>query len=203
MGIPDSPRTGLLEALVSITAERGLDQVSIREVAAEAGVSVGTVQYYCRSKDEMLEMAFRHVLERMSERAAGTPRTGSVTQLLRRALREFLPLDDLRRRECRTYLAFAARAAVTPSLAGVQHELLGEMRRRCEEVFRAAKEAGEASRDFDPKAAAAVTTALVDGLLLHMLTDPTGLRGATAVRLLDEHLRQFLRDVDGTDGSAG
>lgn len=180
-------------------AERGLDQVSIREVAAEAGVSVGTVQYYCRSKDEMLEMAFRHILQRMSDRAAGTQRTGTVTQVLRRALQEFLPLDDLRRRECRVYLAFAARAAVTPRLAEVQHELLGEMRGRCAQVFQAAKDSGEAAGDFDPKAAAAVTTALVDGLLLHMLTDPSGLRGTTAVRMLDDHLRQFLVEVDVAD----
>ncbi len=197
----ESPQERLLDALVSITAERGLDQVSIREVAAEAGVSVGTVQYYCRSKDEMLEMAFRHILNRMSDRAAGTQRTGTVTQVLRRALQEFLPLDDLRRRECRVYLAFAARAAVTPRLAEVQHELLGDMRRRCAKVFQAAKDSGEATRDFDPKAAAAVTTALVDGLLLHMLTDPRGLRGPTAVRMLDDHLRQFLHDV-GNAGSA-
>lgn len=195
----ESPKTRLLDALVSITAERGLDQVSIREVAAEAGVSVGTVQYYCRSKDEMLEMAFRHILQRMSDRAAGTQRTGTVTQVLRRALQEFLPLDDLRRRECRVYLAFAARAAVTPRLAEVQHELLGEMRGRCAQVFQAAKDSGEATGDFDPKAAAAVTTALVDGLLLHMLTDPSGLRGTTAVRMLDDHLRQFLVDVDVAD----
>jgi AcrR family transcriptional regulator len=192
----ESPRDRLLDALVSITAERGLDQVSIREVAAEAGVSVGTVQYYCRSKDEMLEMAFRHILNRMSDRAAATARSGTVTQVLRRALHEFLPLDDLRRRECRVYLAFAARAAVTPSLAEVQHELLGEMRGRCADVFAAAKESGEAIADFDPKEAAAVTTALVDGMLLHMLTDPTGLRGTTAVRLLDDHLGRYLRVDD-------
>ena len=41
--------------------------------------------------------------------------------------------------------------------------------------FQAAKDAGEATSEFDPKEAAVVTTALVDGLLLHMLTDPTGL----------------------------
>ncbi|HEX5089977.1 MAG TPA: TetR/AcrR family transcriptional regulator [Nocardioides sp.] len=188
----ESARDRVLDALVSITAERGLDQVSIREVAAEAGVSVGTVQYYCRSKDQMLETAFRHILTRITDRAAATSRSGSVAQALRRALHEFLPLDDLRRRECRVYLAFAARAAVTPGLAEVQHELLGEMRRRCAEVFAAAQESGEVVTDFDPKDAAAVTTALVDGMLLHMLTDPTGLRGTTAVRLLDDHLGRYL-----------
>ncbi len=192
----ESPRDRLLDALVSITAERGLDQVSIREVAAEAGVSVGTVQYYCRSKDEMLEMAFRHILNRMSDRAARTPRSGTVTQVLRRALHEFLPLDDLRRRECRVYLAFAARAAVTPRLAEVQHELLGAMRGRCAGVFQAAVEAGEATAEFDPTEASVVTTALVDGMLLHMLTDPTGLRRQQAIRLLDDHLRRYLHVED-------
>ena len=190
--MPESPKDRLLDALVTITAERGLDQVSIREVAAEAGVSVGTVQYYCRSKDEMLEMAFRHILNRMSARAAATPRSGTVTQVLRRALHEFLPLDDLRSRECRVYLAFAARAAVTPRLAEVQHELLGDMRGRCAGVFQAAKDAGEATSEFDPKEAAVVTTALVDGMLLHMLTDPTGLRRTTATRMLDDHLRRYV-----------
>lgn len=44
-----------------------------------------------------------------------------------------------------------------------------------------------------------MTTALVDGLLLHMLTDPAGLRGATAVRMLDDHLQRYLRDVTNAD----
>ncbi len=192
----ESPRDRLLDALVAITAERGLDRVSIREVAAEAGVSVGTVQYYCRSKDEMLEMAFRHILGRMSDRAAGAQGAATVTEVLRHALHEFLPLDDLRRRESRVYLAFAARAAVTPRLAEVQRELLGEMRGRCAMVFQTAQEAGEAVTDFDPKEVAAVTTALVDGMLLHMLTDPSGLRGAAAIRMLDDHLRRYV-DVKG------
>ena len=37
-------RTQLTDALLSITATRGLDQVSVREVASAAGVSIGTVQ---------------------------------------------------------------------------------------------------------------------------------------------------------------
>jgi AcrR family transcriptional regulator len=187
----------VLDALVSITAERGLDRASIREIAAEAGVSIGTVQYYCRSRDEMLEMGFRYILERMAARVAAARPTSSrgptaVAPVLRQALHEFLPLDKLRLRECRVYLAFAARAAVMPQLASVQHELLGDMRRRCADVFRAAQANGEAIADFDPNDAAAVTTALVDGLLLHMLTDPTGLRGKAAVALLDQHLGRYL-----------
>ena len=186
------PKQRLLDALVSITARARSHHVSIREVASAAGVSIGTVQYYCRSKDEMLEMAFRHIMERMTERVTGSPRAGSVARVLRGALHEFLPLDDARRRECRVYLAFAARAAVTPRLAAVQHELLGDMRRRCADAFLVAQESGEAVSEFDAKQAAAVMTALVDGMPLHMLTDPTGLRPKAAVALLDQHLRRYV-----------
>lgn len=192
MVVSVQPRERLLEALVSITAEHGLDQVSIREVAARAGVSIGTVQYYCRSKDDMLEMAFRHIIDRMVARLDQAPASGPVGSTIRRALQEFLPLDDARRRECRVYLAFAARAAVTPRLAAVQHELLGDMRRRCAAAFALAVERHEAVADFDPVEAAAVTTALVDGVLLHMLTDPRGLRPKRAIALLDDHLRRYV-----------
>ena len=194
----DRPKDRLLDALVAITAERGLDQVSIREVAAHAGVSIGTVQYYTRTKDDMLEMAFRHILDRMSARVGTVTATGPIGATIRLALHEFLPLDDSRLLECRVYLAFAARAAVTPRLAAVQHELLGDMRDRCAAAFQVALDRGEAVTDFDPRAAAAVTTALVDGLLLHLLTDPAGLRTETALALLDEHLCRYVA-IDAPD----
>jgi hypothetical protein len=49
---------------------------------------------------------------------------------------------------------------------------------------------------------AAVTTALVEGVLLHMLTDLGGLGAQTAVRLLDDHLQRYLQ-VDVTDETTG
>lgn len=185
-------RQRLLDALVVITAERGLDQASIREVAAEAGVSIGTVQYYCRSKDQMLQMAFEYVIGRIIARAGSVEQTGVVGHVLRRGLLEFLPLDELRGVECRVYLAFAARAAVSPQLAQVQHALQGQMRAACAQAFAQARDRDEAVAGLDPEAAAAATAAMVDGLLLHMLTDPTGLPAETAIAVLDAHLRRFL-----------
>ena len=191
----DSARQRLLDALVAITAERGLDQVSIREVAAAAGVSIGTVQYYCRSKDEMLRMAFEYVIGRIIARSTGVERTGTVGSALRRGILESLPLDEDRGVEARVYLAFAARAAVSPELARVQHSFQTEMRGLCAQAFSLAVDQGQAVADFDPDTAAAATAALVDGLLLHLLTDPTGLPADTAVAVLDAHLRAYV-DID-------
>ncbi|HEX2805974.1 MAG TPA: TetR/AcrR family transcriptional regulator [Kineosporiaceae bacterium] len=181
-----------MDALVTITAERGLDQVSLREVARAAGVSVATVQYYCRSKDEMLRMAFEFVTSRITERATSIEKAGTVAAALRQGLLEFLPLDVERSLEARVYLAFAARAAVSADLARVLHAHLSEMRTLCAQAYRQARSRDETAADLDPEQAAAATAALVDGLLLHLLTDPAGLSADAAVAVLDQHLRGYL-----------
>ena len=185
-------RDQVLTAIVSIAAERGLDHVSIREVAAEAGVSIGTVQYYCRSKDELLVLGFRHIMDRINARVAGKRRSGQVAPVLRSALSEFLPLDRTRGREARAYLAFAAQAAFSPTLAAVQREVLSDLRKRCADTFRLAQERGQAKTDYVAADAAASTAALVDGLILHLLTDPKGLSKNAALRILDNHLGRYL-----------
>ena len=182
----------LLEAFLTITSERGLDLATMREVAAATGVSVGTVQYYFRTKDEMLLRAFEHTIGRITTRAAGIAREGPVGSVVRKVLLEFLPMDDLRRRESRVYLAFAARAAVTPALASYQHSLLAGLREQCAAAYRLAQERGEGVGEFVPESAAIETAALVDGLILQMLSDPDGLPPATASEVLDTHLRRYV-----------
>ena len=202
-------RERLLEALIGITAEQGLDGVSIREVAARAGVSIGTVQYYCHTKDEMLVMAFQHIAERIVSRVAGGEGAqarevdGTVGRRLEDALLELLPLDDHRSTESRVYLAFAARAAVVPELAAVQSSLMARLRAQLAAAFRAARDRGEARDDVDPELASAATAALVDGLLLHLLTDPAGLSPGAARQILQRHLGTHLRAGGGPGSPAG
>jgi AcrR family transcriptional regulator len=178
--VPVPARQRLLDALVNLTASQGLDGVSIREVAAAAGVSIGTVQYHCHNKDQMLVSA-----------PISTP-DEKIGSRLNRALLELLPLDEVRRTESRVYLAFAARAAVVPSLAKVQHTFLTELRDQCAAALQAARKAGETRSDVDPDQAAAGIAALVDGLLVHLLTDPTGLPEEEAVDVLRAHLSTLL-----------
>ena len=47
-------RKQLADAVMRLAATEGLEEVSLRHVAAEAGVSTGMVQHYFRTKDEMM-----------------------------------------------------------------------------------------------------------------------------------------------------
>ncbi|WP_166845336.1 TetR/AcrR family transcriptional regulator [Isoptericola sp. BMS4] len=57
-------RSQIVEAVERVMARDGVDAVTMRAVAAEAGVSLRLVQYYGKSKDELLLTALHHMSDR-------------------------------------------------------------------------------------------------------------------------------------------
>jgi AcrR family transcriptional regulator len=156
----------LADALMRLAAERGLEGVSLRHVAAEAGVSTGMVQHYFRTKDEMMTFALGMVMDRIRERSQAELAPASPRELVRGLLLQVLPLDETRRLENHVALAFLAYAAVKPSIASGLREVAAEMRTFLADQLRAAGTAG----GVDPERAAAGLLALVDGLGLQLLS---------------------------------
>ena len=62
-------RQQIADALLRTAATRGLHATGMREVAAEAGVSLRLVQYYFGTKEELLLAAMQHLAARFSARA--------------------------------------------------------------------------------------------------------------------------------------
>lgn len=57
----------LVEATLKLVSDVGFDRVTIRNVAREAGASVGSVHYYFANKDELLRAAIVHSEKRWRE----------------------------------------------------------------------------------------------------------------------------------------
>jgi TetR/AcrR family transcriptional regulator, regulator of biofilm formation and stress response len=57
-------RAELLEAAIHLIGAHGLDAVTHRAVAAEAGVPAASTSYYFRSKDDLIDEALRALAER-------------------------------------------------------------------------------------------------------------------------------------------
>lgn len=64
-------RAEILDATLALIARGGIDAVRYREVADEAGVPLGTVQYHFTARPALLEATFRHFLQRNSELLRG------------------------------------------------------------------------------------------------------------------------------------
>src|SRR3954468_6510376 len=72
-------RRQLAEAVVRIACSRGLQAVSMREVAAEAGVSLRLVQYYFHTKEELLAGTLRHLGEQLAARVQRRVMAGAAS----------------------------------------------------------------------------------------------------------------------------
>ncbi|MBW2458975.1 MAG: TetR family transcriptional regulator [Deltaproteobacteria bacterium] len=56
-------RWQILDATLGVVGDGGVDAVRHRRVAAEAGLPLGSITYYFRSRDELIRAAFEHFLE--------------------------------------------------------------------------------------------------------------------------------------------
>ena len=178
-----SGKASLTDSVLRIVAERGLDGVTIREVAAASGVSIGTVQHHFHSKDDLLAAAFQEVVRRTRGRLEDIRLGSDVRANLARVLRELLPLGAGRAVEARVYLAFSARAATAPRLAEIQQAVLAELHRGLVEAFALAW--GESASPTRCRTAAHATIALVDGLALHAVSSDGWLTSRRQTAALD------------------
>ncbi len=160
--------TAIIDAVTGIVAERGLDHVSVREVAAAAGVSIGTVQHYFPTKQEMLAAAYTEAAGRIRARLEALQLGRDARRNLSLVLRELLPLDEQRRGETRVYMAFAAAAATSPSLAEIQQAVLTELHTVLTDTFAGAW--GPTATPDRCLLAAHAAIALADGLAFHAVT---------------------------------
>ena len=194
----DARRRLIAEALWRVASRQGLDAVSLRHVAAEAGVSMGMVQHYFTTKEDMLRFALEtigeRVAQRIGQRVAALSDRSDPHGLVRTVLLEMLPLDEPRRLEAHVGFAFMARAAVQPGIAEHLREQYGQLRDFVAGQVRVAQLTGQTAAELDPDHEAVVLLSLLEGLAAHTLAGHRGPDAALAT--FNRHLRQLFQTND-------
>jgi AcrR family transcriptional regulator len=118
-------RAELADAAARLIARAGIESATMREVAAEAGLTTGALTHYFTDKRELLLTTFQASLaNRRSlrpERGAADPFDGLLA-----ALEGALPLDEDRRRHWMVTIACCAQAAGDPVLFTAQRDAYAE-----------------------------------------------------------------------------
>ncbi|MEU3711775.1 TetR/AcrR family transcriptional regulator [Streptomyces catenulae] len=176
-------RRQIADAVCRLAEERGLEGVTLRDVAARADVSMGAVQRCFRTKDEMLTFALTYIGERVTTRVSAriseSPAQSARTTV-GHAATELSLLRQEHRAEARVWLAFLAQATVSRPLA----EILRANYTALQEAFTALL--AQAAPEADASLEARTLLALVDGLTTHVLIDH--ISPAAALDVLDHHL---------------
>lgn len=157
----------LVEAVWSLAVRDGLEGVTLRKVAAEAGVSMGQVQHYYRAMDELVRDAMeRSVLElnaRIESSIAAIEAAGAE-DVLRQCLYAMVRLDEESVRLIRFSLAVLGRAMSDPSIAKVMAPTDDELRDFTAGLITAARAERGVERDADAKLDAEIAWAVAVSL---------------------------------------
>lgn len=158
----------IARAVWRLAARAGLESVSLREVAAEAGVSMGRVQHYFGTKEAMLlfglELAQQRMEARVVRRLERLPEPVGDEDVLRAALEEMLCEDPDTRQAIRVRVAYLPRALEDPRVAEVLFADDAELRAHAAEVVRAAQADHRASPGLDADREAHLMWSLASGL---------------------------------------
>jgi AcrR family transcriptional regulator len=190
-------RRQIADALVRTAAKRGLHATGMREVAAEAGVSLRLVQYYFGTKEDLLLAAMQQLAAQFAERGLARIRRlrkadgpASPRDVIAAILAEGLPADDERRTFTVVYTAYLALSLTDPALA------ISPLVRSSTAVIdvvaaqlRAAQAVGDTPDHLDPVLEAFSLLAMSAGLGTSVLGGQSSVEQAQAA--IDYHLHRL------------
>lgn len=168
-------RAQLASATLEIVRRDGIDAVSVRNVAAEAGLSMGSLRHYFATQSELLAFALGEVERRIRERLAALDGSRSPREVLEQVLSLLVPISPQSLLEHEIWLAFVGKARNEPALAALNERVYDQVRElirnHVREVLRSdGGDVEPAVSDVD--LATELTYALVDGLVLHAVMRP-------------------------------
>jgi AcrR family transcriptional regulator len=200
-------RQEIVGAVCRIIATDGLERASLREVADEAGLAVGSVRHYFDSSDDLLAYSFAAVSDRLLSRlnkaltglglgpAAADP---DMSRAVLTLLGEFLPLDEERALDACAWLAFRNAARIRPFLAAEadrSHRAVAAVVGQV--ITRLVHEDDPAGTGAGPQlvTAAEHLLATLDGLAMHALLQPGWMSPEMCRDVLESHIEGLRRRV--------
>ena len=178
----DVRRREIAQAVWAVIAERGIEGVTLRSVAAEAGVSVGRIQHYYASREELVRDSCRELLKAATQRFEAVDDTTPVEKLRRLVLGR-IPTTPEFAIGTSIWLAYEAKSVDDPVIAElVQRGHAGGVR----ETAALLDECGVA----DAPAVALRLMATAEGLAIRVLVG--GLEPRAATELLEDLITEAL-----------
>jgi AcrR family transcriptional regulator len=175
---PEERRASIADAVWTVIRRDGLQRASVRNVAREAGLSMGSLRHYFASQPELLCFAMRLVGDR----------AGARVRAAEQLLGELVPLDDERRAESEVWLAFTGHALVDSDQRAIHQRIHDQLRGACVAAITLLADAGLTPADLDLNLETDRLHALLDGLALHAVMRPERLPPSRITAVIAHHL---------------
>lgn len=188
-------RERILDGIVRVLVRDGVDRLRIRTVADEADVSVGAVQHFFATRNDMVHAAMDHVSSAVTARLLGVLETsgGTPRERLRDACLVLASVEDDERPWSVVWLAFTSLACTDATLAEA-HQAAWQ---KVETGLRVLLERAAPGSDADD---AAELLAVLDGISVARATEPERMPRDRAETLIRRVVARMCRDTESDLG---
>ncbi|MCZ1011058.1 TetR/AcrR family transcriptional regulator [Streptomyces lydicus] len=193
----EARRRDVVDALFRVVVRDGIQRASLRTVADEAQLNIGSVRHYFAGQEELMRFAMRSMLDRVGARLqrrvdalgdlSGLP-AARIRDCAVELLSELLPLDDSRRAEVTVLVDFSTAARTQPALDDLARETATGTRSLVRRILARLDTAGGLQPGLALDTETERLTSLLDGLAFTAVLRSDVLDAATCARVLRAHV---------------
>jgi len=181
-------RAAFAGAAMRLIARHGLEGVTMRSVAAEAGLSYGSLFHYFDSKDDLLMHAVRHSMAEQTRRVNEFQEKHAGLGALEQLLSDDAITDTASRDAWLVWLTFLYKAALQPAFARLHAELIDGWLGRFRRLLMDAQLLGEIDAELDVDFEARALWVYSAGIGQMGLLDPERLPPELQKRMISVYL---------------
>ncbi len=194
----DERRHYIASVVERVIAKQGMDAVTIRNVAREAGFRSTLISHYFRDKKEMLTFTLDSIRMRAAVRV---DREFEDQHDLAACLDTLLPTSDERLSDWQAWFGFWEKATFDPDLAAVRQAVIDATHDTLRRLLERARDRGDLPRELDCEFHARRLQVVFNGISAQVVMRPDGWppaaqRSLVAVEI--ELMRKLPRPPSGT-----
>lgn len=194
----DERRRVIVEALWRVVARDGAHEVSVRHVAAEAGMPKSSIGHYVGTMPQLMGLAVDQLVQENTDYMLSLDPLVLDAEKATEVLYTLVPVSQRRRHMSGVWLVLAAQAGADEEFAEVLHRLNVSVAEGLADLLRGMKQQGlvDPSRDVDTEVRR--IHALIDGLALQCMTDPALRREADVRAILRDEVARLAEPAGAT-----
>lgn len=191
----DARDAEIAAACFRVLEREGLAGLSVRGVAAEAGIAAASLRRAFPTQHALRERCLELIEERVRARITAITATGRAR--VEEMLAQLLPLDGDRRLELIAQVQLGVLALTDPNLRPSVMRLTVGVASACQTAVQLLSDASLVGQGRDARYEAERLHALLDGLAMHALWAGEAIDAAATLRVLEYHLDDIAAPAQG------
>jgi AcrR family transcriptional regulator len=175
------------EAAWRVVVRDGVTKLSVRNVAAEAGIATGSLRYLFPTQETLRAYVLDLVRRRVADRVSSVDLEQPVRRAVEMSFAQLLPLDAERRVEMEVFLSVGVLAFTDAALRPAYERAHHDLREGCRQMLTWLATDPDYSA-LDAQSETARTHALIDGLAVHLVRQQADESTTWATEELARHL---------------